>query len=120
MHQLEAEYSFAAAHRLPRHPARCRNLHGHNYKLQVVLRGEPDAAQGMVLDFGDLDRIVQDRVLSRCDHTSLNDLLENPTAELIATWIWEQLEGHLPGLFEVRLREIPTACVVYRGAKGFA
>ncbi len=125
MHQLEVEYTFAAAHRLPRHPGKCKNMHGHNYKMQVVLRGEPDADQGLVIDFGDIDKIVQERVLALCDHKTFNDLLENPTAENIASWLWSRLarEGEfagLPGLFEVRLWEIPTACVVYRGPKGFA
>ena len=122
MHQLEVEYTFAAAHRLPRHPGKCRNMHGHNYKLQVVLRGEPDQEQGLVIDFGDVDRIVQERVLSLCDHKTLNDFLENPTAENIASWLWERLAANpaLAGLHEVRLWEIPTACVVYRGPNGFA
>ena len=122
MHQLEVEYTFAAAHRLPRHPGKCRNMHGHNYKLQVVLRGEPDQEQGLVIDFGDVDRIVQERVLSLCDHKTLNDFLENPTAENIASWLWERLAANpaLAGLHEVRLWEIPTACVVYRGPRGFA
>jgi len=118
MHQLEVEYTFAAAHRLPRHPGKCVNMHGHNYKMQVVLRGEPEPYQGLVIDFGDVDRIVNERVLSKCDHKTLNDFLENPTAENIATWLWVQLSGHLPGLYEVRLWEIPTACVVYRGPGG--
>ena len=42
MHQIEAEFTFAAAHRLPRYQGKCFNLHGHNYRFQVVLRGEPD------------------------------------------------------------------------------
>ena len=119
MHQLEVEYTFAAAHRLPRHPGKCVNLHGHNYRLQVVLRGEPDPVQGLVIDFGDVDKVVQERVLSKCDHKTLNDFIENPTAELIAAWIWDRLAGRLPGLFEVRLWEIANACAVYRGPGGF-
>ena len=118
MHQLEVEYTFAAAHRLPRHPGKCVNMHGHNYKIQIALRGEPEPFQGLVMDFGDIDKVVNERVLVKCDHKTLNDFLENPTAENIATWLWVQLAGHLPGLFEVRLWEIPTACVVYRGPGG--
>jgi len=52
------------------------------------------------------------------DHTNLNDFIENPTAENIASWMWQRLEGKLPGLAELRLWEVPTACVVYRGPKG--
>ena len=118
MHQIETEFAFAAAHRLPRYNGKCFNLHGHNYKLQVVLRGEPDSYSGIFVDFGDVEKAVQEHVLSKCDHANLNDFIENPTAENIATWMWSRLEGKLPGLAEVRLWEIPTSCVVYRGPQG--
>jgi 6-pyruvoyltetrahydropterin/6-carboxytetrahydropterin synthase len=117
--QIEAEFTFAAAHRLPRYNGKCFNLHGHNYKLQVVLRGEPDAYSGIFVDFGDVETAVQRNILDQCDHSNLNDLIENPTAENIATWMWGRLDGKLPGLVEVRLWEIPTSCVVYRGPNGW-
>src|SRR5207302_7834120 len=47
MHQIEAEFTFAAAHRLPRYSGKCFNLHGHNYRFQVVLRGDPDPYSGI-------------------------------------------------------------------------
>ena len=72
----------------------------------------------MIADFGDIKRLVQEHVLARTDHRDLNDVLENPTAENIARWIWESLDGRLPGLAEVRLYEIPDSCVTYRGAGG--
>ena len=118
MHQLEVEFTFAAAHRLPRYQGKCFNLHGHNYKLQVVLRGEPDAHSGIFVDFGDVEKAVKANILDQCDHSNLNDFIENPTAENIATWMWDRLDGKLPGLSEVRLWEIPTSCVVYRGPQG--
>ena len=72
----------------------------------------------MIADFGDIKRAVGEQVLARVDHRDLNDVLENPTAENIARWIWESLEGKLPGLAEVRLYEIPDSCVTYRGPGG--
>jgi 6-pyruvoyltetrahydropterin/6-carboxytetrahydropterin synthase len=72
----------------------------------------------MIADFGDVKREVQEHVLARVDHRNLNDVLENPTAENIARWIWETLEGKIPGLCEVRLYEIPDSCVTYRGPRG--
>jgi 6-pyruvoyltetrahydropterin/6-carboxytetrahydropterin synthase len=64
---------------------------------------------------------VGEKVLARADHQTLNDFLENPTAENIARWIWEALVADLPGLVEVRLFEIPDSCVTYRGpARGGA
>jgi len=113
--ELRVEFKFAAAHRLPRYQGKCSNLHGHNYQLEVALRGEPDPYSGLLVDFGDVEKLLQEHVLSRCDHANLNDFIENPTAENIAVWIWTRLEGKLPGLFEVRLWEIDNASVVYRG-----
>lgn len=112
---LEMEFNFAAAHRLPRYQGKCFEMHGHNYKLVVSVYGEPDAYTGLLIDFGDLETIVQDAVLERCDHHTLNDFIENPTAENIVVWMWEQLAPRLPGLRELRLWETRDCSVVYRG-----
>lgn len=112
---LEMEYHFAAAHRLPRYRGKCFDMHGHNYKLVVSIRGEPDPYTGILVDFGDLEQVVQDAVLERCDHHTLNDFIENPTAENIVVWMWEQLAPKLPGLAELRLWETKDCSVVYRG-----
>ncbi len=116
--RLDVEFYFAAAHRLPRYEGPCFRMHGHNYKFFVGLEGEVDPRTGMIADFGEVKRIVREQVLARVDHQSLNDLLENPTAENIARWIWEALEPHVSGLAEIRLYEIPDSCVSYRGARG--
>ena len=116
--RLEVEFHFAAAHRLPRYDGPCFRMHGHNYRMFVALEGEVDPATGMIADFGRVKEIVQEHVLSRADHRTLNDFLENPTAENIARWVWETLEPHLAGLCEVRLFEIPGCSVTYRGPRG--
>jgi 6-pyruvoyltetrahydropterin/6-carboxytetrahydropterin synthase len=116
--RLDVEFYFAAAHRLPRYEGPCFRMHGHNYRFFVALEGEVDPRTGMIADFGEVKRIVQEQVLARLDHRTLNDVLENPTAENIARWIWEVLEPHVPGLAEVRLYEIPDSCVTYRGGRG--
>jgi 6-pyruvoyltetrahydropterin/6-carboxytetrahydropterin synthase len=116
--RLDVEFYFAAAHRLPRYEGPCFRMHGHNYKMFVAVEGEVDPRTGMIADFGVLKQVVQEQVLARVDHRNLNDILENPTAENIARWVWETLEPHLPGLVEVRLYEIPDSCVTYRGQGG--
>jgi 6-pyruvoyltetrahydropterin/6-carboxytetrahydropterin synthase len=116
--RLDVEFNFAAAHRLPRYEGPCFRLHGHNYKMFVAVEGDVDAKTGMIFDFGVLKQVVQEHVLSRVDHRNLNDVLDNPTAENIARWVWETLAPHLPGLCEVRLFEIPDCCVTYRGPGG--
>ena len=116
--RLDVEFYFAAAHRLPRYEGPCFRMHGHNYRFFVAIEGDVDPRTGMIADFGEVKRIVQEQVLACVDHRTLNDVLENPTAENIARWIWEVLEPHVPGLAEVRLFEIPDSCVTYRGGRG--
>jgi 6-pyruvoyltetrahydropterin/6-carboxytetrahydropterin synthase len=116
--RLDVEFHFAAAHRLPRYEGPCFRLHGHNYKAIVGVEGEVDPRSGMVADFGVVKQAIQEHVLARVDHRDLNDLLENPTAENIARWIWEVLAPRLPGLAEIRLYEIPDCCVTHRGPGG--
>lgn len=112
---VRREYRFEASHQLPRHPGRCRRLHGHSYRFVVDVEGPIEPEQGMVVDFGDLDRIVAEHALSRLDHHHLNEFIENPTAEWIAVWIWRTLTPHLPGLRRLELFEMDGASVVYRG-----
>ncbi len=113
--RLDVEFHFAAAHRLPRYDGPCFRMHGHNYQLTVAIEGDVDPHTGMVADFGRIQEVVRAHVLSRADHQVLNDVLENPTAENIARWAYESLQAHLPGMFEVRLQEVPGCCVTYRG-----
>lgn len=113
--RLQAEFQFAAAHRLPHYDGPCFRMHGHNYKLLVQIQGKADPKSGMILDFVDLQRIVQQAVLERCDHHTLNDLMENPTAENLVEWMWAELAPHLPGLCELRLFETDELSVVYTG-----
>ncbi len=114
--RLEAEFQFAAAHRLPYYDGPCFRMHGHNYRLIVAVEGTPDPKSGMILDFVELGRIVRETILARCDHQTLNDFLENPTAERIVEWMWKEIAPHLPGLCELRLHETPEYAVAYRGA----
>jgi 6-pyruvoyltetrahydropterin/6-carboxytetrahydropterin synthase len=113
--RIEAEFHFAAAHRLPFYDGPCFRMHGHNYRLFVALEGEPDARSGMLMDFVELQRQVQRSILDRIDHQTLNDFMENPTAELLVRWIWTELRQSLPGLAELRLFETDEFAVIYRG-----
>jgi 6-pyruvoyltetrahydropterin/6-carboxytetrahydropterin synthase len=115
MMQVTTEFHFSAGHRLPRHAGACRTPHGHNYRLLVSVEGPVDPETGMVIDFHHLKRIVEEKVVARLDHVDLNELLENPTAENIATWIWRELWPGLPRLSEICLYELHDCCVRYRG-----
>ncbi|MFH1811785.1 MAG: 6-carboxytetrahydropterin synthase QueD [Pseudomonadota bacterium] len=112
---LRNRYEFSAAHHLERHDGACRRLHGHNYTVEVTVQGPIDDHSGMVMDFAVLDRIVREQALDHLDHRDLNELIEIPTAENIARWVWARLAPTLGGLFEIRVYEIPTSAVIYRG-----
>ena len=99
-------FSFEAAHQLPWHDGKCRNLHGHSYRLEVTVGGAL-TEQGIVVDFADIRRVVEAEVIGRFDHVYLNDLIENPTAELIAEECWKRLAG--AGLAVSRIRLWETA-----------
>ena len=112
---LKREYRFEASHQLPRHPGKCKRLHGHSYRFIVEIEGQIEPYQGMVLDFGDLDEIVNDKAISRLDHYHLNEFIPNPTAEWIAVWIWNELAPELKGLRSIELFEVEGASVIYGG-----
>jgi 6-pyruvoyltetrahydropterin/6-carboxytetrahydropterin synthase len=131
---VTAKLTFSAAHRLnnPKYDAewnrrtydKCDNPrgHGHNYTLQVSVKGKIDPETGMVIDLKKLKDIVRRRVIDRVDHTNLNedvDFLRGviPTAENLARAFWQQLAGAIGEgeLFEVALQETEKNSVVYRG-----
>jgi 6-pyruvoyltetrahydropterin/6-carboxytetrahydropterin synthase len=90
--------------------------------LHVSLEMPVDPETGMTVDFFRLEREVKAKILDRLDHRNINDILENPTAENIAIWIWEQLKGQFPQMVEIKLFETPDSSVSYRGegAEGIA
>ncbi len=115
--QIRKLFRFEAAHVLPHHPGKCSRLHGHSYRFEVAVEGPLQTtgpAQGMVVDFDDIAAVVRPHVVERLDHSSLNDVLPNPTAEHIALWIWDELAPRLAGLSEIVVWETATACAVVR------
>ena len=98
------------------------NGHGHNYVLEVTVRGNVDPRTGMVLNLTDMKRITNEQVISWVDHKHLNydvPWLEGviPTAEMLAIKFWERLESEFPEglLYEVSLHETENNSAVYRG-----
>lgn len=112
------EFSFEAAHRLPNVPDghKCARLHGHSFHVRVSVRGDVGATTGWVMDFADIKAAIAP-LEARLDHRYLNEIagLENPTSEVLARWIWRALEGPLPGLDTIEVRETCTSGCIYRG-----
>jgi len=111
------EFTFDAAHYLPNVPSghKCRQMHGHTYKLKVLVTGEI-STEGWVIDFSDLKAVVN-KYIDKVDHKTLNNIdgLENPTCELLAAWFWKNLKPQLQQLTAIELFETPTSGVIYKG-----
>ncbi len=116
--ELSREYRFEAAHQLPKVPAghRCSRLHGHSYKIEILVSGPMDEDSGWLIDFYDLDQAVQPLV-EALDHRLLNEIegLENPTCERLCSWVWRRLAPVLPQLAAVTIWETVDARCTYRG-----
>jgi 6-pyruvoyltetrahydropterin/6-carboxytetrahydropterin synthase len=116
--ELSRDYRFEAAHRLPNLPEahKCRRLHGHSFRIQVVIAGPVAPVTGFVMDFADVDQIV-DPVIASLDHYYLNEIsgLENPTSEILAAWLWDKIQPALPRLSAVTVAATGDARVTYRG-----
>lgn len=114
-------YTFEAAHRLPRTPVghKCHTMHGHSYRVEVELTGEPDPRFGWFIDFADIDHWFGVYVHAIVDHQTLNEIpgLENATLEVFAPWMWAQLAPRLsPWLSRIVIHEGHHSRVEFRGA----
>ncbi|WP_269790044.1 6-carboxytetrahydropterin synthase QueD [Stenotrophomonas sp. Iso1] len=111
-------FTLEAAHRLPNVPPghKCARLHGHSFRIELKVSGEPGEDTGWIMDFSDLKAAFQP-LYDQLDHNYLNDIpgLENPTSERLSMWIWERLKPTLPLLSEVVVHETCTSGCSYRG-----
>ncbi len=116
--EIYKEFHFEAAHRLPNVPAghKCARLHGHSFRVRIVISGDAREPAGWVMDFADVKASFKP-LHDMLDHHYLNDIsgLENPTSENIARWIWQRLKPSLSLLSAVEIRETCTSGCVYRG-----
>ena len=112
------EFRVEAAHRLPHVPAghKCARLHGHSFVIGVHVAGPLHRELGWVCDFAELSAAMRD-VCDELDHHYLNDIpgLENPTSEVLATWVWRRVQPQLPGLAKIVIHETCTSGCEYRG-----
>jgi len=114
---ISKEFTFDAAHHLHNYEGKCKNLHGHTYRVVLGLSGYTDD-RGLMIDFGDIKGIWKQKIEIHLDHRYLNETLPlmNTTAENIVVWIYEKLtealldEGYNGVRVEfIRLYETPTS-----------
>ena len=135
--KITKQFSFEMAHALRNYDGLCRNIHGHSYKMDITLAGQPlqddsSPKNGMVMDFGDLKKLVNEEIISLLDHAlvlnaktdaQLVDVLKQnyekivtvdfqPTTENLLEFIAAKIQSRLPNdvkLSCVRLRETDTS-----------
>ena len=115
-------FMLEASHRLPYYEGACHNLHGHSYKLEVTIGGNVNSDPsnpkcGMIMDFKDLKKIVDEVAVDRYDHSYLNDFFPNPTAEIMVNKIASDIQEKLPqgiSLVSCKLWETSSSYAEYR------
>lgn len=130
--KITKQFSFEMAHALRNYDGLCRNIHGHSYKMDITLAGQPlhdenSPKNGMVMDFGDLKRLVNEEIISLLDHALVLNVKTDPqlvdalkqhyekivTVEFQPTT--ENLLGYIAGKLQKRLPEtVALACVRLR------
>jgi 6-pyruvoyltetrahydropterin/6-carboxytetrahydropterin synthase len=109
MFEVSVEQTFAAGHALRNYKGKCENVHGHNFKVQVVIEGEKLDETGLLVDFIDVKNAMR-AIIERLDHVFLNDIapfdVKNPSAENIAEHFYEEMARRLNTRVPVRLREV--------------
>jgi 6-pyruvoyltetrahydropterin/6-carboxytetrahydropterin synthase len=100
MFEISVDYSFAAGHALRGYKGKCENVHGHNYKVRVIMAGENLNSIGLLMDFVDLRGAIK-AIVERLDHRFMNDIEPfdklNPSAENLAKYFCEELGSQVKG-----------------------
>jgi 6-pyruvoyltetrahydropterin/6-carboxytetrahydropterin synthase len=109
MFEVTVEQTFAAGHALRNYKGKCENVHGHNFKVRVVIAGEKLDDTGLLVDFLDVKAAMQ-AIIDRLDHVFLNDVapfdVKNPSAENIAEYFYTEMTRSLKSAVEIRVRDV--------------
>jgi 6-pyruvoyltetrahydropterin/6-carboxytetrahydropterin synthase len=108
---ISKEFRFEAAHSLPYLPVghKCRETHGHSYRVVVFVTGKIDPAMGWVIDYADISKVVKPWI-ALLDHANINHLVEPSTAEMVAAYLWANIALDLPGLSAIEVYETAKTC----------
>jgi len=120
MYTLTVEVGFSAAHQLRGYKGKCEHMHGHNWRVQVIVTADRLNEIDIAIDFHDLKKIANE-VISPLDHSFLNDIFpfteKNPSSENIAKWAYDSLKKRINSDYvrvaEVTVWESDTASASY-------
>src|SRR5919202_601399 len=122
MREVMIEMTFSSAHALRGYHGKCENTHGHNYRVEVYVRGRELNEIGLLVDFKDLKAATR-RVVDYLDHKNINELPPfdvelNPSAENLARFILERVASRICDervqIYKVRCFETPTSVATYQ------
>lgn len=121
MYLLKIVDYFAAAHNLINYKGKCEELHGHNWKVEVIVKGDMLDKAGMLIDFKILKKFLKE-ILDKLDHKYLNELEyfkgKSPSSENIAKFIYDEMDRKLSNsqaeIKEVRCWESINSCAIYK------
>src|SRR3984957_4719206 len=109
MFEVAVDQTFAAGHALRNYKGKCENVHGHNFRGQVVIEGDRLDDTGLLVDFIDVKQTMRG-IIDRLDHVFLNDIapfdIKNPSAENIAEYFHQEMSNALTSPVPIRIREI--------------
>ncbi len=121
-YEVMIERNFSSAHQLRGYKGKCENLHGHNYKIEIYVRGSELNNIGLLIDFGDV-KSAADEVIKYLDHRNINELPPfdvelNSSAENLARFILEYVASRVDDdrvqVYKVRCFETPTGIATYQ------
>ncbi len=112
--KIAKEFTFDSAHFLKDYHGKCEHMHGHTYKMRVMVEGKIQK-NGLVMDFSELKEIVNRKVVDKWDHNIINDTLEHASVENMCVWAWNELKPELSGLVEIRIWETANSFAIYNG-----
>ena len=101
-------------------------VHGHNYELDITIKGNPDSESGFIINISELKDLVNEKVLKFLDHSEIQKDIKwfenkQPSTENLVIFIWEQLYDKIPAngsLHKIKLRETPSIYTEYYGPNG--
>lgn len=116
MYELKVESSFSAAHHLLNYDGECENQHGHNWKVEVFVRGEELNKSNLLIDFKQLKNVLND-VLEILDHKDINTLDSfkgiSPSSEILAKFIYVEMKKKISQVSKVSVWETTNSCASY-------
>ncbi len=116
MYELKVESSFSAAHHLLNYDGECENQHGHNWKVEVYIRGSQLDKANLLVDFKILKRELN-TVLNTLDHKDINTIETfkniSPSSEIISKYIYTKLKEKIKEIHKVSVWETEKSCASY-------